>query len=74
MNKSIYRSGRVFHVDDLRVESGGWYFAVRDADSRGPFTTRRLAELALVDYLFHIRDTPRSQGSKLKTRGDTDVL
>jgi hypothetical protein len=69
MNRSIYRGGRVFHVDDPRGDRGGWYFEVRDADPRGPFATRRLAEVALAESLSRMPDRPRSQDSK-ETEGD----
>ena len=64
MNQSIYHENCVFHVDDPHGDHGGWYFEVRGADPRGPFTFRRFAELALAEYLSHIPDTPRSQDSK----------
>lgn len=64
MNRSIYRDDRMFHVDASNGDHGGWYFEVRGADPRGPFTSRRFAELALAEYLSHIPDTPRSQDSK----------
>jgi hypothetical protein len=61
MNRSIYRNERVFHVDDTHGDQGGWYFEVRGAEPRGPYTTRRLAETALAEYLHQMPDTPRSQ-------------
>ncbi|MFZ5619704.1 MAG: DUF6316 family protein [Pseudomonadota bacterium] len=51
MSRSRFRDQRVFHVDIPGGEAGGWYFEVREGSPRGPYATRRLAELALADYL-----------------------
>lgn len=59
MNRTVYRSERVFHVDDPDGDCGGWFFEVRGTDPQGPFATRRLAEIALAECLPNLPDTMR---------------
>ena len=69
MTRTVYRSERVFHVNDPDSDCGGWFFEVRGSDPQGPFATRRLAEISLAEDLPQMPDTPRSQNSK-ETEGE----